>query len=50
MVTLSDTKESISIKIKHDIWKQAKIQAIEEDITVSKLVEKALKEKLKNVG
>lgn len=40
-------KESISIKIKPDIWKQAKIQAIEEDITSSELVEKALKEKLK---
>jgi len=42
--------KAISIKIKPDIWKQAKIQAIEEDITASKLVEKALKEKLKNVG
>ena len=45
MVTLNT--KCISIKIKPDIWKQAKHQAIEEDITVSKLVEKSLKAKLK---
>ena len=40
-------KECISIKVNPDVWKQAKIQAIKEDITASKLVEKALKEKLR---
>lgn len=39
--------KAISIKINPDVWKQAKIQAIEEGITVSKLVEKALKEKFR---
>lgn len=41
--------KSISIKINPDVWRQAKIQAIEEGTTVSKLVEKALKEKLKEI-
>lgn len=36
-----------SIKINPDVWKQAKILAIEEGITASKLVEKALKEAIK---
>jgi hypothetical protein len=36
-----------SIKIRPDIWKQAKIMAINQDMEVSELVEKALEEYIK---
>jgi hypothetical protein len=35
-------RESTSIKIKPDIWKEAKIAAIRNDMDVSELVERAI--------
>ena len=35
-------RATTSIKIKPDVWKKAKIEAIKEDIDLSELVEKAL--------
>jgi predicted HicB family RNase H-like nuclease len=35
-------RESTSIKIRPDVWKNAKIEAIKQDIELSELVEKAL--------
>lgn len=36
-----------SIKIRPDIWKEAKIQAIREDKTISELLEEAIREYIK---
>ena len=35
-------RESTSIKIKPDVWKEAKIAAIRNDMDVSELVERAI--------
>jgi hypothetical protein len=37
-------REATSIKIKPDIWKEAKIEAIKHEKTVSELVEEAIQE------
>jgi hypothetical protein len=37
-------KEATSIKINPDLWKEAKIEAVKHDKTVSKLVEEAIEE------
>jgi len=37
-----------SIKIKPDVWKKAKIEAINEDIDLSELVEKAIERWVKD--
>ncbi len=40
-------REATSIKIKPDIWKDAKIQAIKDGQTVSELVEEAIQKLMK---
>ena len=35
-------REATSIKIRPDVWKEAKIEAIKQDIDLSELVEKAI--------
>lgn len=40
--TKTEQREATSIKIKPEIWKEAKIEAIKRGITVSKLVENAI--------
>jgi post-segregation antitoxin (ccd killing protein) len=40
-------RETTSIKIKPDLWKEAKIQAIKDDIDLSELVEKAIERWIK---
>jgi predicted HicB family RNase H-like nuclease len=46
MISMSQTKkeqrEATSIKIRPTVWKEAKIEAIKQGITVSELVEKAI--------
>jgi len=46
MVRMSETKveqrEATSIKIRPTVWKEAKIEAIKQGITVSQLVEEAV--------
>jgi len=37
-----------SIKIKPEIWKEAKIESIKRDVELSELVENALKKELKS--
>lgn len=41
-------REATSIKIKPDIWKQAKIEAIRRDMELSELVEQAIEAWLGN--
>ena len=38
----STKRESTSIKIKPDVWKKAKIEAIKQDMDLSELVERAI--------
>ena len=45
-----EKREATSIKIKPKIWKDAKIEAIKESITVSKLVEDAIEKYIKEHG
>jgi hypothetical protein len=40
-------REATSIKIKRDLWKEAKIEAVKHDKTVSELVEEAIEEWIK---
>lgn len=40
-------REATSIKIKPDLWKEAKIEAVKHDKTVSELVEEAIEAWLK---
>jgi len=40
-------RETTSIKIKPDLWKDAKIEAVRHDKTVSELVEEAIEEWIK---
>ncbi|HYJ02420.1 MAG TPA: hypothetical protein VEW92_09420 [Nitrososphaeraceae archaeon] len=44
MVVKGDSvkRESTSIKIRPDIWKEAKIEAIKHDMDLSELVERAI--------
>jgi hypothetical protein len=35
-------REATSIKIRPDVWKEAKIEAIKQDMDLSELVEKAI--------
>jgi predicted HicB family RNase H-like nuclease len=46
MINMSETKteqrEATSIKIKPKLWKEAKIEAIKQNKTVSELVEEAI--------
>lgn len=41
---------STSIKIDPETWKKAKIQAIQDDLTVSELLEHAIREYIKKRG
>ena len=38
----STKRESTSIKIRPDVWKEAKIEAIKHDMDLSELVERAI--------
>jgi hypothetical protein len=40
-------REATAIKVKPDLWKEAKIEAIKHDKTVSELVEEAIEEWMK---
>ncbi len=42
-------REATSIKVDPDLWKEAKIAAIKEDIDLSDLMERALKRELEKV-
>ena len=42
-------RESTSIKVDHDLWKEVKSQAIREDIEVSDLMERAIRNELERV-
>lgn len=46
-ITKEEKRTATSIKIKPTIWKEAKIEAIKQEKTVSELVEEALKEWIK---
>lgn len=54
MMDMSETKreqrEATSIKIKPKTWRDAKIEAIKQGITVSKLVEDAIESWIKEHG
>lgn len=39
-----------SMKVDEELWKKAKIQAIQEDITLTKLLNEALEMRLKDAG
>lgn len=41
-------REATSIKIKPDLWKKAKIEAIKHEKTVSELLEEAIEDWLRN--
>ena len=43
-----EERESTSIKIKPSVWKDAKIEAVKHDKTVSEIVEEAIEEWMKN--
>jgi predicted HicB family RNase H-like nuclease len=43
-------REATSIKVKPDLWKDAKIEAIRHGKTVSELVEEAIEEWMKKHG
>jgi hypothetical protein len=45
--TKTEKREATSIKIRPKTWKDAKIEAIKENITVSELVEQAIEKYLK---
>ncbi len=42
-------REATSIKVDPELWKEAKIQAIREDIEVSEFTERAIKRELERV-
>jgi predicted DNA-binding protein len=48
--TKKEQREATSIKIKPKIWKEAKIEAIKQGKTVSKLVEEAIEAWIKEHG
>jgi hypothetical protein len=41
-------RETTSVKVKPDLWKEAKIEAVKHDKTVSELLEEAIEEWLRN--
>lgn len=41
-------REATSIKIKPDLWKEAKIEAIKHEMTVSELLEEAVEKWIKD--
>ena len=41
------TKKPVTIRIDETVWKEAKIRAIKENLTIGELVERALKRDLK---
>jgi hypothetical protein len=43
-------REATSIKIRPDIWKEAKIEAITRDVDLSELVEKVLEKEIRGIG
>ncbi len=43
-------RESTSIKVDPDLWKDAKIEAIKRDMDLSDLVEEAIRRELKERG
>jgi cupin superfamily acireductone dioxygenase involved in methionine salvage len=43
-------RETTSIKVKPDLWKEAKIEAVKREQTVSELVEEAIERLLKERG
>jgi predicted HicB family RNase H-like nuclease len=45
--TKKELREATSIKVKPKVWKDAKIEAIKENITVSQLVEEAIEKYIK---
>lgn len=47
-MAIKSERVTTSIKIKPDIWKNAKIEAIKNDMEVSKLVEEALEDWISN--
>ena len=46
-ITKEEKRTATSIKIKPNVWKDAKIQAIKNSITVSELVEQAIEKYIK---
>ena len=54
MISMSETKkeqrEATSIKVKPQVWKDAKIEAIKANITVSELVEQAIEKWIREHG
>ena len=48
--TRKEVREKTSIKIKPNVWQEAKIQAIKDCITVSELVEEAIEKYVKERG
>ena len=44
------TKVRKNISIEYDIWKQAKVYAAKNDLTVSEVIERALKKYLNEVA
>jgi predicted HicB family RNase H-like nuclease len=46
-VTKKEKRTATSIKIKPTVWRDAKIQAIRDSITVSELVEQAIEKYIK---
>jgi predicted HicB family RNase H-like nuclease len=48
--TKKEEREATSIKIKPNVWKDAKIQAIKESKTVSELVEQAIEKYIREHG
>lgn len=47
-VTKKEERTATSIKIKPNVWKEAKIEAIKQGITVSELVEEAIEQWIKS--
>jgi predicted HicB family RNase H-like nuclease len=48
--TKTEKKEATSIKINPTVWKDAKIEAIKENKTVSQLVEEAIEKYIREHG
>lgn len=46
-INMENGKETTSIKIDPELWKEAKIYAIEKGTTVSDLLEEALRDRIK---
>jgi hypothetical protein len=47
---IQEERESTSIKIRPSVWKDAKIEAVRHDKTVSELVEEAIEDWMKKHG